>query len=73
MAYIDPVIDFVTTPEGEFSRSWDLQGRSGVAVRTEMSALTGTADVTPLLALLAFLLLERGASLSTLAGRDHRC
>ncbi|MFV9674299.1 MAG: hypothetical protein ACNYZI_02840 [Anaerolineales bacterium] len=44
-----------------------------MAVRTEVSALTGTAAVTPLLALLAFLLLERGASLSTLAGRDHRC
>ncbi|MES0340179.1 MAG: hypothetical protein ABUK15_09015 [Anaerolineales bacterium] len=43
-----------------------------MAVRTEVSALTGTADVTPLLALLAFLLLERGASLSTLAGIDHR-
>jgi len=70
--YNDSVIGLMMTPEGEFSRSWDLQGRSGVALRTEVSAQSGTADVTPLLALLAFLLLERGASLSTLAGIDHR-
>ncbi len=35
-------------PEGEFSRQWDLLGLGGVAVRTEVSAQTGTADVTPL-------------------------
>ncbi|MES0343862.1 MAG: hypothetical protein ABUK16_07075 [Anaerolineales bacterium] len=43
-----------------------------MAVRTEVSALTGTADVTPLLALWVFLLLERSAFLSILAGIDHR-
>jgi len=37
-------------PEGDFSCLWDLQGCSGVAVRTEVSAQTGTADVTPLFA-----------------------
>ncbi|MCK5635103.1 MAG: hypothetical protein KAI06_08445 [Anaerolineales bacterium] len=42
-------VDRVTIPEGDFSRLWDLQGWSGVAVRTEVSAQAGTADVTPLL------------------------
>ena len=46
----DPTIGRVTIPEGDFSRQWDLQGRSGVAVRTEVSAQTGTSGVTPLLA-----------------------
>lgn len=46
----DPTISRVTIPEGDFSRQWDLQGRSGVAVRTEVSAQTGTTGVTPLLA-----------------------
>ena len=44
----DPTIGRMTIPEGDFSRQWDLQGRSGVAVRTEVSAQTGTSDVTPL-------------------------
>ncbi|MGB2896626.1 MAG: hypothetical protein WBB65_10755 [Anaerolineales bacterium] len=44
-------VDLVTIPEGDFSCLWDLQGWSGVALRTEVSAQTGTADVTPLLAL----------------------
>ena len=68
----DPVICLVTIPEGEFSRQCDLQGRSGVAVRTEVSAQSGTADVTPLFALVVFILPESGASLSTLAGSDQR-
>ena len=46
----DTTIGRVTNPEGDFSRQWDFQGRSGVAVRTEVSAQTGTTDVTPLLA-----------------------
>lgn len=51
VVYIDPAMGRVTVPVGEFSRLWDLQGRSGVAVRTEVSAQTGTSDVTPLFAL----------------------
>jgi len=48
----------VNIPEGEFSRQWDLLGWGGVAVRTEVSAQTGTTDVTPLLVLYVFLLLR---------------
>ncbi len=47
----DPAIGRVPISEGDFSRQWDFQGRSGVAFRTEVSAQTGTTDVTPLFAL----------------------
>ncbi|MEA1977637.1 MAG: hypothetical protein U9N80_07020 [Chloroflexota bacterium] len=73
MAYIDPVIGLVTIPVGEFSRQWDLQGPSGVAVRTEVSAQSGTADVTPLFALWVVTPPEQSGSLPTLAGIDPLC
>ncbi len=47
----DPTIGRVPISEGDFSSQWDFQGRSGVAFRTEVSAQTGTTDVTPLFAL----------------------